>query len=56
MAPERLSGRHYRCPYWRAVLPLWLSVAKRSYGSMLLYHFSQQHPDQGRSYLERIST
>jgi hypothetical protein len=36
--------------------PAWLPVAKRSEGSMLLYHLSQHHPDEVGPYLERMRT
>jgi hypothetical protein len=36
--------------------PAWLPVAKRPDGAMLLYHLSQQHPDQVGPYLERMRT
>jgi hypothetical protein len=48
--------KHYRCRFSSAILPAWLPVAKRPQGLMLLYHLSQQHPDQVGPYLERMRT
>jgi hypothetical protein len=50
------AHKHDRRPYREAILPAWLSVAKRPEGSMLLYHLSQQHPDEVGPYLERMRT
>jgi hypothetical protein len=58
VAPERLSRQRYRyrCRYCGVVLPAWLPVAKRPEASMLLYHLSQQHPDQVGPHMERMWT
>ena len=47
--------KRYRCRYCGAILPAWLPVAKRPEGSMLLYHLSQQHPDEVGPYLDRMA-
>jgi hypothetical protein len=48
--------KRYRCRYCGHTLPAWLPRAKRPNGAMLLYHLSQQHPDQVGPYLERMRT
>jgi hypothetical protein len=52
--PQR--SRRYRCRFCGVTLPAWLPVAKRPDGAMLLYHLSQQHPDEIGPYLERMRT
>ena len=47
--------KRYRCRYCGAILPAWLPVAKRPEGSMLLYHLSQQHPDEVGPYLDGMA-
>jgi len=59
MSPEHLSRpprKLYRCRFCGAVLSAWLPVARQPDGAMLLYHLSQQHPDQVGPYLERMRT
>jgi hypothetical protein len=53
MTPPR---PRYRCRYCGALLPAWLPVAKRPEGSMLLYHLSQDYPDEVGPYLQRMET
>jgi hypothetical protein len=48
--------RRYRCRVCNCILPAWLPVAMRPDSAMLLYHLSQQHPDQVGPYLERMQT
>ena len=48
--------KRYCCRFCGALLPAWLPVAKRPEGSMLLYHLSQDHPDQVGLYLRRMET
>jgi hypothetical protein len=50
------AHKHDRCRYCGAILPGWLRVAKQPEGLMLLYHLSQQHPDEVGPYLERMRT
>jgi hypothetical protein len=50
------AHKRYRCRFCGITLPAWLRVAKRPDGAMLLYHLSQQHPDQVGPYLERMRT
>jgi hypothetical protein len=46
--------KRYRCRYCGHILPTWPPRAKCPHGAMLLYHLSQQHPDQVGPYLERM--
>jgi hypothetical protein len=48
-----ITHKRFKCRFCGIVLPAWLPVAKRPEASMLLYHLSQLHPDQG-PYLERM--
>ncbi len=50
------ARKRYRCRFCGITLSAWLPVAKRPDGAMLLYHLSQQHPDEIGPYLERIRT
>jgi hypothetical protein len=50
------AHKHYRCRYCGAIPPARLPVAKQPEGLMLLYHLSQQHPDEVGPYLERMRT
>ena len=52
--PER--SRRYRCRLCGTIFNAWLPAAKRPNGALLLGHLGQQHPDQGRPYLNRMRT
>jgi hypothetical protein len=42
--------------YGGAELPAWLPHFQAPGGAMLLYHFSQAHPDEVGTYLDRMPT
>jgi len=47
----------YRCRFCGRELPVWLPVAKRPEGSMLLlYHLGQDHLEAVGPYLRRMET
>jgi hypothetical protein len=50
------AHKHERFRYDGAILPAWLSAAKRLNGAMWLSHVSQQHPDEVKPSLERMCT
>jgi hypothetical protein len=50
------TSQQYRCELCGRILLVWLPVAKRPDGAMLLHHLSQHHHDQVEPYLDRMRT